>query len=108
MRQSWYQLTDEVRHAARELGMDSRSWRRCIKELRRITGDDRWTLVARNLDLLEEINKSCANSNLKDHPGGITYRIYRWSYLTDSTITRYQAAVETARAEIRRLTCDFQ
>jgi hypothetical protein len=108
MRQSWYQLTDEVRHAARELGMDSRSWRRCIKELRRITGDDRWTLVARNLDLLEEINKSCANSNPKDHPGGIRHRIYRWSYPTDSTITRYQAAVETARAEIRRLTCDFQ
>lgn len=107
MRQSWYQLTDEVRHASRELGVGSHSWRRCIKELRRITGDDRWTQVARNLDLLEEINKSCANSILKDYPGGIQHRIYRWSFPTNSTITSYQAAVETARDDIRRLTSDF-
>ncbi len=56
--QAWCQLTNEVHNAARELGVGSRSWRRCVKELRRITGDDRWTLIARNLDLFKEVNNS--------------------------------------------------
>ncbi|MGH3804078.1 MAG: hypothetical protein ACRDTD_28880 [Pseudonocardiaceae bacterium] len=58
MRQSWYQLTVDIRNVAKEVGVAGRSWRRCIKKLRRITGDDRWTLIARNLDLLEEISNS--------------------------------------------------
>lgn len=108
MRQSWNQLTDEVRQAASTLGVGSASWRRCLKDLQRITGDTRWVVVSRNLDLLEEINKSCANSARKDYPGSVQYyRIYRWSYPIDSTVAPYQIAVETAQAEIRRLASDF-
>ena len=55
VRQTWYQLTVEVRNAAKELGVGSRSWRRCMKELRRITGDDRWTLVVSNLEELNNL-----------------------------------------------------
>lgn len=45
MHQAWSQVTDEVRKAAKEVRVTSDSWRRCIKELRRITGDDRWSLM---------------------------------------------------------------
>lgn len=111
--QAWCQLTDEVCDAAREVGVGSRSWRRCIKELRRITGDERWTLVAKNLDLLEEINNSSAKIKREKYmegtgaPGGRDYIVHYWSFPTSSTIMRYQAAGETARAEIRRLASDF-
>lgn len=109
MRHAWYQLTDEVRNAAKEVGVGSRSWRRCIKELRRITGDDRWTLVEKNFDLLEEINKSREKPtvNHSGYIGGHLYVVYWWSIPTDLTITHYQTAVETACAEICRLTSDF-
>ncbi len=111
--QSWCQLTDEVCKAAKEVGVGSRSWRRCVKELRRITGDERWMLVAKNLELLEEINDSSAKIRRAKYmegtgaPGSRDYIVHYWSFPTSSTIMRYQAAVETARAEIRRLTSDF-
>jgi hypothetical protein len=102
VRQAWYQLTAEVRNAAKELGVGSRSWRRCMKELRRITGDDRWTLVVSNL---EEINNLRAKLTMIRRCN--CYEIYYWFVPADSTITHYQAAAETTRAEIRRLTSDF-
>ncbi|MGH3811327.1 MAG: hypothetical protein ACRDUV_02575 [Pseudonocardiaceae bacterium] len=112
--QAWCQLTDEVCNAAKEVSVGSRSWRRCIDELRRVTGDERWTLVARNLDLLGEINNSSPKIrrtvDLSDMGSGscrIPCTVYYWSFPAKSTIKHYQAAVETARSEIRRLTIDF-
>lgn len=49
VRQAWQQLTDQVCDAAKEAGMGSRSWRRCIKKLSRITGDKRWEVIESNL-----------------------------------------------------------
>jgi hypothetical protein len=102
VRQTWYQLTAEVRNAAKELGVGSRSWRCCMKELRMITGGDRWTLVVSNL---EEINNLRAKLTMTRR----CHRCETYCFFvpTDSTITHYQAAAETVRAEIRRLTSDF-
>ncbi len=111
MCQAWSQLTDEVRNAAKEVGVASCSWRRCIKELRRITRDDRWTLVERNIDCLEKISnpppKGTRQEILRLAVSSHVRVIPYWFPPTDSTITSYQAAVETARAEIRRLVSDF-
>ncbi len=109
MHRAWCQLADEVRNGARELGVGSRSWRRCIRKLRRITGDERWLLVARNLDfLLDEINSGVKSRLVGGgRAGGTILVTYRYSIPTDSTVTHYQADVETARADIRRLTGDF-
>lgn len=115
--QAWCQLTDEVLDAAKEVGVGRSSWRHCIEELLRITGDDRWMLVARKLDLLERIYESRTKITRKE-TGIAPFRVSPfmqvtfckteyWSLLADSTVTHYQAAVETARAEIRRLTSDF-
>lgn len=107
--QAWYQLTSEVRNAAKEVGVGSRSWGRCVKELQKLTGDDRWTLIERNLGLLEKVNHSRVKSTTKHFyfVAGAPYVAFQWSCLTNSTVTHYQAAVETARAEIRCLTSDF-
>jgi hypothetical protein len=53
--QAWKQLTDEIREAASQIGVGSLSSRRCIKKPRRVTQDDHWELVARNLDLLKSL-----------------------------------------------------
>jgi hypothetical protein len=106
--QAWRQLTDEVRGAARELGVGSRSWRRCIKKLRRITKDDRWALVESNLTFLYKTNG--LRMNIEDETFHTLFgpkTFFRRSFMTGSTITQYQVAVETARTEIRRLTSDF-
>jgi hypothetical protein len=111
--QALLQLTDEVRCAAKEVGVGSRSWRRCLRELQRITKDDRWTMVARNLDILKEISYSSWKIEgflprlILHWSNTISVERYHYSVLADSTIAHYQAAVETARAEIRRLTSDF-
>jgi hypothetical protein len=118
--QAWCRLTAEVRNAAKEAGVGSRSWRRGLKELIRVTGDDRWTLVSRNLDHLEQINCSRAKLYSRELPARsetslpitqphdiISSFMYYWSFPADSTITHYETAVEIAQAEIRRLTGDF-
>ena len=118
--QAWSQLTAEVRNAAREAGVGSLSWRHGLKELIRITEDDRWTLISRNLDHLEQIDESRAklyssesleksenpSPAVRAHDINSSF-MYYWSFPTDSTIAYYEAAVETARTEIRRLTYDF-
>jgi hypothetical protein len=101
VRQAWHQLTAEVRNAAKELGVGKRSWRRCINELRRITGDDRWMLVMSNLEEINNLSEKLTMTRC------CKYETYCWFVPTDSTIMRYQTAVETARAEIRRLTSDL-
>jgi hypothetical protein len=109
--QSWKQLTNEVRDAAKEVGVGSRSWRRCIKELQRITVDNRWTLVASTLEILEEIDSSRTKVTRTDVLLGtaatMSYKTEYRSALTDSTVTCYRAAVETVRNEIHLLTSDF-
>jgi hypothetical protein len=108
MRYAWRQLTDQIRDSAREIGVGSRSWRRCLSKLQRITEDDRWTLVERNLNLLDEINKSREKQTAKEVTAhGRRCVVYWWSIPTDSTVMNYQAAVETACDEIRRLANDF-
>lgn len=102
VRQAWHQLTAEVRNAAKELGVGSLSWRRCINELRRITGDDRWTLVVSNLEEIKILSAKLMMTRCCNR-----YETYCWFVPTDSTITHYQAAVETVRADIRRLTSEF-
>jgi hypothetical protein len=110
-RQSWHQLVDSVRDAAKEVGVRQRSWRRCIKELQRITRDDRWMTAASNLNLLEGIYKSRRKLipiEYKEFVGIPDFRKqFHWCNLTDSTIMHYQAAIDTAHVEIRSLTSDF-
>ncbi|MGH8347616.1 MAG: hypothetical protein ACRES5_13795 [Pseudomonas sp.] len=106
VRQAWRQLTKEVRDVAREVGVAGPSWRRCIKKLRRITGDDRWTLVENNLDFLERINRSPLRV-MRSGIAPIAFQTLRFYIYQDSTITHYQAAIDTARVEIRRLGNDF-
>lgn len=112
VRQAWRQLADEVRDAARKLGVGSRSWRRCIKELWRITGDERWAQVERNLDLLEKINRSRVEVrrvelHLIAPPELPPVIIKHYYVLKGSTVAHYQSAVGTVRVEIRRLINDF-
>lgn len=65
-------------------------------------------LVARNLNLLEEIKKSSLTGYWDTVCRANAYTPYRPPLIpTDSTVTHYQAAVVTARVEIRRLTSDF-
>ncbi|MGA8520773.1 MAG: hypothetical protein WB735_22150, partial [Pseudonocardiaceae bacterium] len=94
---AWMYLTAEIYNAAQEAGVGNRSLRRSLKDLIRVTGDDRWTLVLQNINHLKQVNDA------RTRPVAPWYR----SVVTDDTVTHYQAAVETARAEIRRLTCDF-
>jgi hypothetical protein len=93
----WILLAAEVQNAAQKVGVKSRSWRRSLKKLIKVTGDDRWTLVLRNVSHLTRVNDSRARLV------GPTC----WSVVTNATVTQYQTAVETARAEIRHLTYDF-
>lgn len=113
VKQAWCQLIAEICSAAKEAGMGSQSWRRSLKKLIRITGDERWILVSQNLDYLGKLAQSTAKlvrTSEGSHfvpPNVSRPKSYYWSFVTDSTITHYQAAVETARAEIRSLTSDF-
>lgn len=107
VREAWCDLTNEVRDAAKEVGVGSRSWRRCIEELERITEDGRWTLMAEKFDVLGGIMQSTAIvTNTVGSQWSSVVLVHR-SVPTDSTIAYYRAVVETARAEIKILVANF-
>lgn len=100
VRQAWRLLTDDIHQAAMDMSLASRSWRRCLKRLRRITRDDRWTLITQNVSQLYKISKNCGSHPFVGHAdAGSTTNIP-----TESTIISYRTSTESVRRDIHRLT----
>lgn len=109
--QAWCRLADEVRDGASKVGISSRSWRRCIRKLGKVTNDRRWASIESNLFFLETISRSSVQTNIITVYSGTLTPVGQYakpmSILTDSSVTHYLAAVETTRSDIRHLISDF-
>ncbi len=102
IRRAWCSLAAEVRNAAAGEGVTRRSWRRCLKRLRRVTGDERWASIADGAGQLRKINKECREAAW--HGGSDAGRAC--TVPTDSTVASYLTAAESLRRDIRRLTAE--
>jgi hypothetical protein len=101
--QAWELLRSEVRRAAAEAGVGSRSWRRCLTRLRKATGDERWAVLAERLGQLSEFSSSCGGRVAGGGTPGPGYEIII-EIPTDSAVASYLAATQVVRDDLRQLT----
>ena len=109
-RQTWYYLKNEIEDMTSVICVASRSWRRTIRRLRKITGDERWDTIMTNLEVLYEIRDSSQSSAIVAPTVAASYDagwVYCGSVISDSTVVDYQCAARTIRDDISRLVSDF-
>ena len=108
--QEWRDLRGKIKQIAGEICVESRSWRRNIRKLRKITGDQRWDTIKMNLEMLDEIRDS-SQSSAFIFPSVIASCVSGWVHhgyvITDSTLMKYREAAQAAGNDVRKLADGF-
>jgi|SRR5215211_578371 len=99
IRRAWRLLDEQIRKQAIEADVGCRSWRRCLRRLQRVTGDQRWAVILVKANRLAEIRAMCGGHRAQNKwfSDGII------NVPTDSTVEFYLTAVEMLRSDIHSL-----
>lgn len=106
VRQACNHVILDIHHAAAAVQLDSRTWQRCLRKLRRVSGDQRWKQIARHVKRLQEFSECCGYYEWghSHSPMALDYGPHEDGRVpTVTTRDFYLAAVKLTRDNIRRL-----